>query len=97
MTAPFVGFEQDLVGDHVELFLHFALDVFSAHAAQNATQGAFGHGVVDLLAGTRHHFDQEAQIGRSVVAAGLLNQIATQGNAGHGRLRWNGGLKTRAV
>ncbi len=32
-----------------------------------------------------------------VVAAGLLNQIATQGNAGHVRLRKMGGLKTRAV
>ena len=45
--------EQDLVGDHVELLLHFALDVFSAHAAQNTTQCAFGHGVADFLASTR--------------------------------------------
>jgi len=91
VTAPFVGFEQDLVGDHVEFLLHFALDVFSAHAAEDATQRAFGHGVADFLASTRHHFDKEAQIGRRVVTAGLLDQIATQGNAGHGRLRCMGG------
>jgi hypothetical protein len=93
VTAPFVGFEQDFVGHHVEFLLHFALNVFSTHAAEHTTQGAFGYCVADFLARTRHHFDKEAQIGRSVIAAGLLNQIATQGNAGHGELRWNGGLK----
>jgi len=88
---PLVGFEQDVVGNHVQLLLHFALHVFSAHAAQNTTQRAFGDVVADFLARTRHHFDQEAQIGRGTVAAGLLNQIATQGNAGHVRLRRKGG------
>ena len=98
VTAPFVGFKQDLVGDHIELLLHFTLHVFGAHAAQNTTQGAFGHGVADLFASTRHHFDEETQISRRVVAAGLLDQIATQGNAGHVRLRTRGrGRKTRAV
>nr|GFD57453.1 hypothetical protein [Tanacetum cinerariifolium] len=77
----------DFVGHHVQLLLHFTLNILSTHAAQHATQGAFGYCVADFLARTRHHFDKEAQIGRSVVAAGLLNQIATQGNAGHGELR----------
>ncbi|GAB0074794.1 hypothetical protein TOC8171_01910 [Pseudomonas syringae] len=58
-------------------FLHFALNVFSAHAAQYAAQRAFGDGVADFLASARHHFDQEAQIGRGVVAAGLLDQVTT--------------------
>ena len=91
VAAPFVGFEQDFVGQNVQFLLHFALHVFSAHAAQDTAQCAFGNGVADFLASTRHHFDKEAQIGRRVVAAGLLDQIATQGNAGHGRLRRMGG------
>ncbi|MCY1312696.1 hypothetical protein D9M70_631400 [compost metagenome] len=43
--------------------------------------------MADFLAGARHHLDEEAQVGRSVVTAGLLDQIATQGYAGHERLR----------
>ncbi|GJB83562.1 hypothetical protein KAM380_080270 [Aeromonas caviae] len=53
--------------------------------------------MADFLARTRHHFDQEAQIGRGIVAAGLLNQIATKGNAGHVWLRKDWGIKTPAV
>jgi hypothetical protein len=49
--------------------------------------------MADFLARTRYHFDQEAQIGRGIVAAGLLNQIATQGNAGHVWLRTDWGMK----
>ncbi len=90
VTAPFVGFEQNLVGHHVQFLLHFTLHVFGAHAAEYPAQGAFGYRVADLLARTRHYFNQKAQIGRGVVGAGLLDQITTQGNAGHGELR-NGG------
>ncbi|MNE63131.1 hypothetical protein D3C80_1584620 [compost metagenome] len=87
MTAPLVGFQEDFVGQHVELLLHFALHVLGFHAAEHATQGTLGHLMADGLAGPRHHFDKETQIGGSVMAAGLFDQIAAQGNAGHGWLR----------
>ncbi|MNT86846.1 hypothetical protein D3C72_2271850 [compost metagenome] len=92
MAAPLVGLEEDFVGQHVELLLHLALHVLAAGAAQHATQRALGHRMADLLAGARHHLDEEAQVGRSVVAASLFDQVATEGNAGHGRLRrWGRG------
>ncbi|MCY1534343.1 hypothetical protein D9M68_697120 [compost metagenome] len=87
MAAPLVSLQKDFVGQHVELLLHFALHVLGLHAAEYAAQSTFGHLMADGLAGPCHHFDKEAQIGGSVVATGLLDQIATQGNAGHGRLR----------
>ncbi|MDT4882805.1 hypothetical protein FQZ97_1187900 [compost metagenome] len=43
--------------------------------------------MADFLAGARYYLDEEAQVGRGIVAAGLLDQIAAQGNTGHGRLR----------
>lgn len=95
VAGPFVGFQQDLVGHHVQLLLHLALHVLGAHAAEHAAQRALGHRMADFLAGTRHDLDEEAQVGRGVVAAGLLDQIAAQGNAGHGWLRRE--EKTRAV
>src|SRR3989338_4409218 len=45
--------------------------------------------MADFLARARHHFDKEPQVGRGVIAAGLLDQVAAEGNAGHGRLRRN--------
>ncbi len=95
VAAPLVGFEEDFVGDHVELLLHFALHVFAVQAAQHAAEGALGHLMADRLAGPRHDFDKETQVGRGVVAASLLDQVAAQGDAGHGRLRK--GEKSRAV
>ena len=41
MPAPFVGFEQHLIGDDVEFFLHFALHIVAARTAQNPGQRAF--------------------------------------------------------
>ena len=95
MAAPFVGFEEDLVGDHIEFLLHFALHVLAVQAAQHAAEGALGHLMTDRLAGPCHDFDKETQVGRGIVAASLLDQVAAQGDAGHGRLRK--GKKSRAV
>ena len=52
VTAPFVGFDQYFVGNDVEFFLHFALHVLAAGAAQDIAQGAFVDCVTDALAGT---------------------------------------------
>ena len=51
------------------------------------SKGALGNGMADFLACTRHHFDQEAQIGRGVLTTGLLDEVTAQGNAGHEGLR----------
>ncbi len=40
LPAPFVGIEQQVVGDHVQLLLHFALDVFTAQRTQHIAQRA---------------------------------------------------------
>jgi hypothetical protein len=95
VAAPLVGLEQDFIGDHVEFLLHFTLHVLAVQAAQHAAKGALGNLMADRLAGPRHDFDKEAQVGRGVMAASLLDQVAAQGDAGHGRLRK--GEKTRAV
>jgi hypothetical protein len=67
VAAPFVGFEQDFVGDDVQLLLHFALHVFGVGRAEHFAQRAFADRVADGFAGARHHFDQQAQFGRDVV------------------------------
>jgi len=81
VAAPLVGFQQDFVGEHVELFLHFALHVLAAGAAQHAAQRALGNLVADRLARARHDLDEKAQIRRGVVAASLLDEVATEGYA----------------
>ena len=63
VAAPFVGLEQDLVREHVELLLHLALHVVRARRAEVARKGALVDCVADRLAGARHGLDQEAQVG----------------------------------
>ena len=87
VTAPLVGFQQDFVGNHVEFLLHLALHVLGAHAAQHAAQCTLGYLMADFLTGPCDHFNKETQIGRGVVTTGLLDQVAAEGNAGHGWLR----------
>ena len=84
MAAPFVRFEQDLVGDDVEFFLYFALHVFRVGRAQHLAQGALADGVADGLAGARDHFDQQAQFGRdAVVRALFFDQVLRKTDAFH--------------
>jgi hypothetical protein len=53
------------------------LNIFNVCAAQNATQGAFVHGVADAFAGPRNHFKQQTQLRGDVAFAALLfNQVA---------------------
>ncbi len=82
MAAPLVGLDQHLVGDEVELFLHLALHVGAARTAQHLAQRAFVDADGDALAGARHDFDQQAQLGRNAaVDALLLDQVAGEGGA----------------
>jgi hypothetical protein len=64
VAAPFVGLDQHLVGDDVELLLDLALHVLALGAAQHAAQRALVDGVADALAGARDHFQQQAQLRR---------------------------------
>src|SRR5690606_3130798 len=81
VTAPLVGLEQNLVGQDVELLLHFALDVLAVSATQYAAKGALGDRVADFLARSCHDLDEKAQISRGVVTASLLDEVATEGYA----------------
>ncbi|MNT80217.1 hypothetical protein D3C72_2196490 [compost metagenome] len=84
MAAPFIRFEQDLVGDDVEFFLYFALHVFRVGRAQHFTQRTLADGVADGLAGARDDFDQQAQFGRNAVVRALLfNQVLRKTDAFH--------------
>jgi hypothetical protein len=66
MSAPFVCFDQHIIGDDVEFLLHFALHVFAAGRAHDITQFAaqrtFVHRMADTLAGTCHDLEQQAQL-----------------------------------
>jgi hypothetical protein len=82
VAAPFVGLDQHLVGDDVQLLLHLALHVLAAGRAQHAAQGALVDGLADALAGAGHHFEQQAQLARDVaVDALLLDQVAGEADA----------------
>ena len=82
MAAPFVGLDQYLIGDDVELFLHFALYVFALRAAHHLAQGTLVDGLADAFAGARHHFKQQAQLRWDVAFQALLfHQVTCQGNS----------------
>ena len=81
MAAPFVGIDQHLVGDDVELLLDFALDVLALGAAHDFAQSALVDLNRDALAGARDDFDQQTQFGRDEAVFTLLfDQIAGQGD-----------------
>src|SRR5690606_32595043 len=82
--TPFIGFQQDLVGDDIQLLLHFALHVLAARRAKHVAQSALADRMADGLAGTRNDFDQQAQFGGNVVVLALLfDQILGKTDAFH--------------
>jgi len=97
VAAPFVGIEQDVVGDHVELLLRLALDVLAAGFAQGLTQAALADGDGDMLAGPRHHLDQQPQVGgQQVLFALFFDQVAGEGDTTHedsGKTRMGKGIE----
>jgi hypothetical protein len=81
VAAPFVGFDQHIVGNDVEFFLHLALHVLAARRAQHIAQGAFVDGLADALASACHHFEQQTQLRRNMAFGALLfNQVAGEGD-----------------
>ena len=92
VTAPFVGLDQHLVGDDVELLLHLALHVLATSHTQDAGQVALAHGLADALASPRHHLEQQTQLGGDVAVFALLfDEVAGEGDAlAHGGLSVRG-------
>ena len=81
MAAPFVGFDQHIVGDDVQLLLDLALDVFALGLghAKHSSQRALVDGQADALAGPRNHLQQQPQLRRNgAVPALFFDQIAGQ-------------------
>ena len=76
VAAPFVGFDQNFIGNDVQFLLNFTLNVFYVGTAQNTTQGTFVDRMADAFASPCHHFEQQAQLSRNLTFAALLfNQI----------------------
>ena len=88
MATPLVGFHQNIVGNNVQLFLRFALNILGACAAQHARQRAFANIHRDGLAGPGDDLDQQPQLRLNGVGrALLLNQkLRKRGAARHGRM-----------
>jgi hypothetical protein len=84
VAAPFIRFEQDFVGDDVQFFLDFTLDVFGFGGAKDFAQRALAYRVADGLAGAGDDFDQQAQLGRDrVVLALFFDQVLGKADAFH--------------
>ena len=82
VAAPFVGLDQHLVGDDVELLLHLALHVFAVGAAQHVAERALVDGDRDVLAGARDDLDQQPQLARdAAMFALLLDEVLGQADA----------------
>ena len=76
LPAPQIGFQQRVVGDHVQLLLGFPLHVLGAHITQIVVQGPLADGLADALAGAGHHFQQQAQLsGDQPLLALHLHQV----------------------
>lgn len=81
VAAPFVGLDEHLVGDDVQLLLDLALHVLALGRAEHAAQRTLVDGLANALARTGHHFEQQAQLARNeAVGALLLDEVAGEGN-----------------
>ena len=56
MAAPFVGFDQNFIGNDVQFFLNFTLNIFNVGTAQNTTQCTFVDRMTDAFTSTCNHF-----------------------------------------
>jgi hypothetical protein len=88
MSAPGVGLEQHVVGDHVELLLRLALDVhalssWGAHIPEHAAQCALADRDRDCLAGAGDDLDQQAQVRIDAAGALFLDEESCQRSGRH--------------
>ncbi len=84
VAAPGVGFEQDVVRQHVELLLRLALDVAGTGITEHTAQCTLADRDRDGLAGAGHDFDQQAQVGVDAAGVLFLDQVTGEGNGLHG-------------
>ncbi|MCY1377698.1 hypothetical protein D9M69_652840 [compost metagenome] len=82
MAAPGVGFQQDVVAQHVQFLLRLALHVAGTGIAQHAAQRALADGDGDAGAGAGHHRDQLAEVGADAAGALFFDQVAAQRDGG---------------
>ena len=79
ITAPFIGFQKDFVGEHIQFFLDFSLYVFRFVAAQDVSERSLADGMTDCLAGTADDFQKQTQFFRNgAVFPVFLNQVLRQ-------------------
>ncbi len=83
MAAPFIGLDQNLVRQHVELLLRLALDVAGPGIAQHAAQGALADRMRNRLARPGDDFDQQTQIRVDLIRTLRLDQKARQRHLFH--------------
>ena len=88
VATPGIGLKQDLVGDHVQLFLCLTLHIdalltIAASHAQHVAQRALAGGYRDALARARHHLDQQREFGVAMVGAAFLDQELGQRDGLH--------------
>ena len=83
VAAPFVGLDQDVVGDDIELLLGLTLHIVTASLAQHAGEGALGNIDGNGLDRTGDDFHQQAQIGAHQALALLLDQELGERDSTH--------------
>ena len=83
MTAPFVGLDQDVVGDDVQLLLGLSLHIVATGLAEHPRQGAFRHIHGNGLDGTGNDLHQQAQIGTHQALALLFDQKLGERDSTH--------------
>ena len=82
IAAPFVGFQKDFIGKHIQFFLDFSLYVFRFVAAQNVSERSLAYGMADRLTGTADDFQKQAQFFRNgAVSPVFLDQVLRQTDA----------------
>ena len=90
VAGPFVALDEQVVGDHIQLFLGLALDVLGVGGAEHAHQAAVADGAGDGLAGDDDVVDQRGEIARHTLDLPLFfdDEFSDGGTDRHGGYPW---------
>ena len=84
IASALVGLQKDLVGDHVQLLLRLALDIFRFQAAHGSYQCTLVDGGRNFLAGNHDVVQQQGELaGGAADFSLLLDQELGDGGAVH--------------
>ena len=72
IPPPFVGFEQDFIGQHIQFLLCFALYVIAAGFSQHIAQAPFADRDRNVQAGTGDDLDQEVEVCRDATGTAMF-------------------------